>query len=211
MSDIKRRQMLQLLGATPAVALTWHSGTAEAEAAEAQAKTGAAAPAAKAGAKPGFKGAKPRFFTAPEYATVSMLADIIIPKDERSGGAVEAGVPEFIDYTLQETLADQPDRQTAIRGGLRWLDKECLDRFEKTFTACTGAQRTEVLDDIAWPKKAKPEHSHGVRFFSAFRDLVASGFWSSKIGMADLQYMGNVPTQWDGAPPEVLAKFGVSY
>lgn len=210
MSDIKRRQMLQLLGATPAVALTWNSGTAEAAAIEEQAKSGAAS-AAKAGAKPGFKGAKPRFFTAQEYATVTMLSDIIIPKDARSGGAVEAGVPEFIDYTLQETLSDQPERQTAIRGGLRWLDKECLDRFEKTFTACTDAQRTQVLDDIAWPKKAKPEHSHGARFFSAFRDLVASGFWSSKIGMADLQYMGNVPNAWDGAPPEVLAKFGVSY
>ncbi len=135
------------------------------------------------------KGAfKPKFFTASEYATVVMLSNIIIPKDERSGSASDAGVPEFIDFTMADTLSDQPDRQTAIRGGLAWLDNESLKRFNATFTKVTDAQRTQILDDIAWPKKAKPEMSHGVRFFNGFRDLVASGFWSSKVGVADLQY-----------------------
>jgi hypothetical protein len=209
MSNLKRRQMLAILGATPAAALTWKPG----EAAPAdhthgeQAKPAAAKPAAKT-AKGAFK---PKFFTAAEYATVVMLANIIIPKDERSGSASDAGVPEFIDYTMAETLSDQPDRQTALRGGLAWLDNESLKRFNATFTKVTDAQRTQILDDIAWPKKAKPEMSHGVRFFNGFRDLVASGFWSSKIGVADLQYMGNVPATWNGSPPEVLQKVGVTY
>lgn len=210
MSDIKRRQMLQLLGATPAVALTWSSGSAEAAEAVEQAKK-AATTAGKAAAKPGTKGAKPKFFTAHEYATVTLLGDIIIPKDEKSGSASDAGVPEFIDYTLGETFKESPERGVAIRGGLKWLDKESLDRFNKAFLEITEAQRTQILDDIAFPKKAKPEFSHGVRFFSAFRDLVASGFWSSKIGMADIGYMGNLPTVWEGAPAAALAKLGVSY
>jgi hypothetical protein len=211
MSDIKRRQMLQLLGATPAVALTWTTGAEAAEEQAAKPAAPAAAKTAKAAAKPGTKGARPQFFDAHEFATVTLLADLIIPKDERSGSASDAGVPEFIDYTLGTTLADAPDRGVAIRGGLKWLDKECLDRFEKPFLACTETQRTQVLDDIAWPKKAKPEFSHGVKFFSQFRDYVASGFFSSKVGIEDLQYKGNVPNMWDGAPPEVLAKLGVSY
>jgi gluconate 2-dehydrogenase gamma chain len=205
MSNLKRRQMLAILGATPAAALTWKPG--EAAPAHTHGEQAAAKPAA-AKAKGAFK---PKFFTAAEYATVVMLSNIIIPKDERSGSASDAGVPEFIDFTMAETLSDQPDRQTAIRGGLAWLDNESLKRFNGTFTKVTDAQRTQILDDIAFPKKAKPEMSHGVRFFNGFRDLVASGFFSSKVGVADLQYMGNVPTVWNGSPPEVMQKVGVTY
>ena len=118
------------------------------------------------------------------------LADIIIPKDERSGSASEAGAPEFIDYIVSE----QTERQTAMRGGLVWLDTECRKRFDKAFLECTRRRSAcRCVDDIAWPKKAKPEFSHGVRFFTSLRDLVAAGFFSSKMGVADLQYMGNVP------------------
>jgi gluconate 2-dehydrogenase gamma chain len=209
MSNLKRRQMLAILGATPAAALTWKPGEAATHAGH-----GEQAQTAKPAAKPVVKGKagfKPKFFTAAEYATVVMLSNIIIPKDERSGSASDAGVPEFIDYTMAETLSDQPDRQVAIRGGLAWLDNESLKRFNGTFTKVTDAQRTQILDDIAWPKKAKPEMSHGVRFFNGFRDLVASGFWSSKVGVADLQYMGNAPSVWNGSPPEVMQKVGVTY
>ncbi len=70
-----------------------------------------------------------------------------------------------------------------------------------------------MLDDIAYPEKAKgkPELSPGVRFFSSFRDLTATGFWSSKMGVEDLQYMGNTyVAEWKGPPPEVLKKLGLS-
>ena len=150
---------------------------------------------------------KPKFFTAHEYATVRVLVDLIIPKDERSGSATDAGVPQFMDFMM----IDQPARQTAMRGGLAWIDRECASRFEKDFLTCTAAERTEVLDAIAWPQQAKPELAHGVAFFNSFRDLTASGFFTSKMGMEDLQYMGNryVP-EWTGCPPEVMKKLGVS-
>jgi Gluconate 2-dehydrogenase subunit 3 len=210
MSDIKRRQVLQILGATPAAAALALTPDASAQTATAKPATPPAAPGAKPAATKG--PFKPKFFTAHEYATVVALADLIIPKDERSGSASDAGVPQFIDFSMSDTLADQPDRLTAMRGGLKWLDAECLKRFNTPFVKSTEAQRTEVLDAIAWPKKAKPEMSHGVRFFNMFRDIVATGFWTSKMGMQDLQYMGNVPVgQWTGSPPEALQKAGVSY
>jgi len=198
MTTINRRQLLQLLGSAPlAAGFTW----TDAEAAQARQRAQAARAAAP---KTGFT---PKFFTAHEYATVRILVDLVIPKDERSGAATDAGVPEFMDFMMN----DQPPRQTAMRGGLAWIDLQCEDRFDKRFVDCSAEQRTAVLDDIAWPQKAKPEFAPGVAFFNSFRDLTASGFWSSKMGVADLQYMGNtmVP-EWKGCPDEALKKLGVS-
>jgi hypothetical protein len=197
--ETDRRTMLRLLAAAPAAAsFTW----TEAEAQEAHNH----AQAAQATAKKTGTAFKPKFFSPHEWATVTMLVDIIIPKDERSGSATDAGVPEFMDFMM----TDQPGRQTAMRGGLAWLDRECVTRFEKAFVDCTDAQRTQVLDDIAWPKKAPPGLSHGVAFFNSFRDLTASGFWTTKMGMHDLQYMGNVfVPEWKGCPDEVMNKLGI--
>ena len=150
----------------------------------------------------------PTFFTPHEWETVRVLADLVIPKDERSGGATDAGVPEFMDFMM----GDRPDGQTPMRGGLAWLDNECYERFGKTFVDSAADNRTAVVDDIAWPKKAKPEHSQGVAFFNMFRDMTASGFWSSKVGVTDLDYQGNtfVP-EWKGCPDAALQKLGVRY
>src|SRR6267378_5743970 len=104
----------------------------------------------------------PAFFTPHEWETVRMLADLVIPKDERSGSATDAGVPEFMDFMMN----DRADGQIPMRGGLAWLDAECYDRNGKTFVGSTDAERTVVLDDVAWPKKAKPELSQGVAFFN---------------------------------------------
>ena len=109
----------------------------------------------------------------------------MIPADERSGSATDALVPEFIDFILDDPLAEPREReslQTRVRGGLAWLDRECRGRFSKAFVDCAGGERTAVLDDIAWPEKARPEMEPGAAFFTLFRDLVASGFWSSRIG-----------------------------
>jgi gluconate 2-dehydrogenase gamma chain len=197
MTKMNRRSMLQLLGAAPlAAGFTW----TQAEAADASQRAQASRAAAP---KSAFK---PKFFTPHEYATVRVLSDIVIPKDARSGSATDAAVPEFMDFMMH----DQPGRQTAMRGGLAWIDLQCQDRFDKRFLDCTTAERTAVLDDIAWPQKAKPEFAAGVAFFNSFRDLTASGFWSSKMGVADLQYMGNtmVP-EWKGCPPAALKKLGL--
>jgi gluconate 2-dehydrogenase gamma chain len=200
METLNRRSMLRLLASAPAAAgLAW----TDAEAQQAHHLAQAAQSAAKAGTP-----FKAKFFTPHEWETVRVLVDIIMPKDARSGSATDAGVPEFMDFIV----ADQEQRQTAMRGGLAWLDRECERRFDKTFLACSGEQRTAVLDDIAWPHRATPEFSHGVRFFSSFRDLTATGFWTSKMGMEDLQYIGNkfVP-EWTGCPDECLKHLGVTY
>ena len=192
--------LLKLLTAVPAAAaFTWSAEEATMAAQQAQ--------QARAQAAASNQPYKPRFFTAHEYSTVVALSDAILPKDARSGSASDSGTPEFIDYII----AEQADRQTAIRGGLGWLDAQCRARFDKTFVQCADAERRQVLDDIAWPQKARPEMSHGVRFFNTMRDLVATGFWSSEMGVKDLGYIGNTAVEWKGAPPEVLQKLGVSY
>jgi hypothetical protein len=152
---------------------------------------------------------QPRFFTPHEWDTVRTLVDLIIPRDERSGSATEAGVPEFMDFVM----TDSPGRQTGMRGGLAWLDTECRERLGKPdFLACSDAERRAVLDDVAWSARARPELSHGVAFFNSFRDLTASGFWSSRLGVEDLRYMGNTAVpDWNGCPAEQLRKLGVGY
>jgi hypothetical protein len=197
---MRRRDVLKLLTAAPmAAGFAWSATEAEA----ASALADAALQNAAAGAA-----FKPKFFTPHEWDTVRVLVDIIIPRDERSGSATDAGVPEFMDFIV----IDQPARQTAMRGGLAWLDVECQRRFDKTFLQCDEKERTAMLDDIAWPGRMAPERAHGVAFFSSFRDLTAAGYWTSRIGIADLQYLGNRSVaQWRGCPDEALKKLGVSY
>jgi hypothetical protein len=143
-----------------------------------------------------------------EWETVRVLVDMVIPRDERSGSATDAGVPEFMDFMM----TDRPDGQIPMRGGLAWLDGECWERSGKTFLASTDAERSAVLDDIAWPKRAKPQFSQGVAFFNMFRDMTASGFWSSKLGVADLGYQGNTfVREWTGCPDAALKKLDVRY
>lgn len=145
-----------------------------------------------------------KFFDAHEMATITLLADIIIPKDEKSGSATDAGVPDFIEFLVK----DEPQHQLPMRGGLRWLDMECLDRFEKDFVNSTPQQRLEVCTDIAYPSKAKPQFQPGVTFFNKMRDLTAIGFFTSKMGIEDLGYKGNSPGKWEGVPPDVLKHYG---
>ena len=195
---MKRRDVLKILLAAPAAGFAWTDAEALQAAAAAQSARAATTTAPFA----------PKFFTGAEFRLVRLLADIVIPKDERSGSATDAGVPEFMDFMM----VDQPARQVAMRGGLAWLDVECQKRFDKVFLACTDVERTAVLDDIAWPSKAKPEFAHGVAFFNSFRDLTAAGFWTTRMGIDDLQYMGNRSVaRWSGCPEEALKKLGVSY
>jgi gluconate 2-dehydrogenase gamma chain len=148
-----------------------------------------------------------KFFTEHEMATITVLCDIIIPKDAVSGSASEAGVPAFIEFIVK----DMPQHQVPLKGGLRWLDLHCLKHYEKSFKDCTPAQQIELVDQIAYPDKAKPAMSQGVQFFKLMRDLTATGFYTSEIGVKDLGYMGNQPNQWNGVPSEVLAQYKLAY
>lgn len=150
---------------------------------------------------------KQQFFTPHELATVTALANLVIPADERSGNAAEAGVPEFIEFMMK----DQPVHQVPMRGGLKWLDYQCLKQFGKPFVELTAADQHAMLGQIAYPDQAKPEMAQGVRFFNMFRDFVATGFFTSKIGIKDLEYKGNMAVVWQGSPQEVLDRLGVRY
>lgn len=150
----------------------------------------------------------PRFFTTHEWGTVRMLVDYLFPRDDRSGSATDAGVPEFVDFMA----VDRPDLQTPMRGGLAWLDTYCTERFGARFADCPPADRTRALDAIAWPARAPAELGPGVAFFSQLRDLAATGFWTSPMGVADLQYLGNtVVREWTGCPQAALDKLDVAY
>lgn len=146
-----------------------------------------------------------QFFTDHEFETVRQLANIVIPADERSGNAEDAGVPEFIDFMM----LDRPENQTPVRGGLSWLDVQCQRMFDNNFIDCLDDEKTAILDEIAYPDVAKPEMQAGVAFFNRFRDLVASGFWSSKIGIEDIGYIGNQPHDWQGCSHEALEHLGM--
>lgn len=147
------------------------------------------------------------YFTPEEMATITVLGDIIIPKDDISGSASEAGVPDFIEFIVK----DMPEHQVPLRGGLRWLDLQCLNRYEKAFKDCSKEQQIEMVDMIAYPKKAKPEMQPGVVFFNRMRDLIVTGFYTSAIGVKDLGYAGNKPNQWNGVPDDVLKQYKLAY
>jgi gluconate 2-dehydrogenase gamma chain len=199
MENINRRALLKILSAAP-VAASFALTDVEAQEAHHLAAT------ARQTARQAGVAYTPKFFTPAEYQTVRILSDLIIPKDERSGGAVDAGVPEFMDFTM----VDQPARQVAMRGGLAWLDLECQRRFDKTFVGASEAERRAVLGDLATYGELKAGLTHGQAFFRSFRDLTATGFWTTKIGFDDLGYIGNtVVPKWDGCPPEQLKKLGL--
>src|SRR3989475_11086752 len=164
---MKRRDAVQLLAVAPlAAAFRWRPESVREASARAREALVRGTPY------------EPKQFTAHEWDTVRVLVDLIIPKDERSGSATEAGVPEFMDFML----GDDSDLQTPVRGGLAWLDHECDDRYGKTFVTCADAERTAVLDDIAWPKRARSALAPRGAFFQGFRDLTASGVWFRQMG-----------------------------
>jgi gluconate 2-dehydrogenase gamma chain len=148
-----------------------------------------------------------KFFTPHEMATIAVLCDIIIPADEVSGSATDAKVPDFIEFIVK----DKPQNQTPMRGGLRWLDMQSNKSFEKAFVDCSKQQQITLVDQIAYPEKATPEVKQGVSFFNLMRNLTASGFYTSEIGIKDIGYKGNTPNQWAGVPDDVLKQYGLSY
>ena len=148
-----------------------------------------------------------KFFNDHEMATITVMVDIIIPKDETSGSATDAGVPAFIEFIVK----DRHDHQQPLRDGLKWLDGQCNKRYGKEFIKCSSQEQLAMVDDIAYPALAKPEMKIGVIFFNKLRDLTATGFFTSEMGIKDLGYAGNKPNRWDGVPQEVLDQYGVKY
>lgn len=149
---------------------------------------------------------KEQFFTPHELATVAVLSDMILPADEISGSATQAGVPAFIEFMMK----DQPQQQTPMRGGLMWLDNAAKKRFGQKFILCSRPQQVEIVEDIAYPEKATLALKPGAAFFSQLRNFVITGFYTTEMGFNDLGYVGNRPNVWKGVPKEVLEQYGLT-
>ena len=142
----------------------------------------------------------PKFFSAHDYKTLQALCQTIIPADADSGGAIEAGAPEFIDLLTSENK----DYQITLGGGLMWLDSTCSDRYGMAYLECTPEQQKEILDKIAYRKNALADSSldQGVAFFSSLRNMTADGFFTSKLGIQYLGYIGNtILKEFPGSSP----------
>ncbi len=187
---MKRRDVLKALSVVPAALLPVGTALAKGQ------KSAGSAAAAKAVA-----GYERKVFNKHQWETVKVLSDLIIPADENGASASEAHVPQFIDDWLNFQGGELKDR---ILGGLTWLDVECNRAFGHDFVHSTAAEQKKMLDRIAYPGKAAPEDANYVAFFNDMRDLVAGGYFSSKVGVGDLPYLGNRPANdWNGCPENV--------
>lgn len=187
-SSINRRDLLKVVGAAPAALIP-------------------VGPVS--GVTPAMPAYVPKLFNTHDWKTLRVLSDLIIPADERSGSATQASVPEVIDDWIN---VHGRSEATEIIGGMRWLDLQCNRLYGYDLIDCTVDQQHAILDRIAYPEKAAPEDSQAVAFFNHLRDLVVGSFYSSKMGIKDIEYVGNrmVP-DWNGCPEAVLSKLGVSY
>jgi len=147
------------------------------------------------------------FFNAHELATVAVLCDLILPATAKAGSAIDAGVPEFIDFIVKDITS----HQLPLRGGMMWLDHRSVKLYSQVFMECSVEQQKSLLDEIAYPDNVTPELEPGVNFFNLMRNLVLTGYYTTRIGLDDLGYQGNTPNVWDGVPGDVLVKHGLSY
>jgi gluconate 2-dehydrogenase gamma chain len=201
MDDISRRSVFQIIGSVPAVAALAGSAVAQ----EAHNHAGSPPAVSVAAAHGPYQR---KVFDDRQWRTVHVLCDLIIPADETSGGATQAGVPEFIDDWLEfRGREDGNQNLTAqILGGLQWLDNESNRFFQTDFAGASPDQQKQILDRIAWPARAAKADRPWAAFFSKFRDMTAGGFFSSKVGVADLHYLGNRPVaEWKGCDPKIWA------
>ena len=188
-SRISRRDLLAGVGAALAL-----GGGLSAE--QAQHVHGAVA-AEKAGSKAPYQ---PKALTAHEYATLRRLSDLIIPADDRSPGALEAGAADFIDFLC----AASDEMKNIHTGGIAWLDDEMRRRNGSDFVSARPEQLTALLDVIAWRKNDSPELGPGIQYFTWARRMVADAYYTSPIGYKELGYMGNSAMTAFSVPREAI-------
>lgn len=199
-SSLNRRDLLKVISLAPAVAAVPGVAAFGASAVAAYPPPALPAPGATY---------QPKFLNPHQWQTLSILCDMIIPADSHSASATDAGVPAFID-DYANLRGDKV--KTMLSGGIAWLDWRCNRDYANDFSACTSDQRKAVLDSIAYPEKAKPEDTFGATFFTELRGAVMEGFYSSKEGVKDLQYLGNkMVSHWEGCPENVTERLGVNY
>ncbi len=152
----------------------------------------------------------PLTLTDPQRRTAAALCGIIIPAEGSVPSAADLRVHDFIDEWISSPYPDQANDREVVLKGLDWIDEEAQRRAVKSFADLDPKQAAAICDDLCHAPDAKPEHAEGARFFAKFRDLTASGFFTTPQGMKDLGYIGNMPlAEFKGPPPEVLQKLGL--
>ena len=147
------------------------------------------------------------WFSAHELVTIAVLCDIILPSDHPNGGALDAGLPDFVEFIVK----DRENLKLPLRGGIAWLDSYAIAEFGADFVNIDEPQRLAICDRVAWPDVEDPALRPSIAFFSLMRDLTLTGYYTTEQGLRDLGYQGNVANVWDGVPEEVLARHGLRY
>jgi hypothetical protein len=163
----------------------------------------------------------PLTFSPAERRCAGALCDVILPADGQSPAASAVGVPDFIDEWISAPYAwiggrlggpeaDPKADRAAILEGLGWLDAESRRRFGPDFAGSIHSQQTALCDPICHEPAAEAALKPAARFFRRFRELAMTGYYTSKEGMRDLNYVGNVAqASFDGPPAEVLRRVGL--
>lgn len=150
-----------------------------------------------------------QLFNEHEMETIAALSVVILPPKEPHGGPIEAEVPELIEFMGK----DIPEMQMTLLGGLMWLDHKSNTEYGTEFKSTTLEQKKEICNQICWHDTEIPldDQALEIQFFALMRDLTVTGYYTSKVGIADLGYKGNQPNVWDGVPQDVLDQHGVAY
>lgn len=171
--NIERRDVLRVL--TIAAAAGNFSGFSRWNFARAQQQAPEARPAKY----------QPRFFTAPEYDTMECLSELIIPSDG-TPGAREAGVAEFIDFMA----FSDPALQYPLRYGLTWLNARSASLHNSRFVELPESQQAEILGQLTYRDRYVAGQEDGRRFLQLVRDYTVMGFYTTRIGLEELDYPG---------------------
>ena len=147
------------------------------------------------------------YFREHELVTIAVLCDIILPNNHPNGGALDAGLPDFVEFMVK----DREQYKLLVRGGIAWLDSYSIENFGPDFINISEAQRLSICNEIAYPDNQASELQAGISFFSLMRNLTLTGYYTTELGFRDLDYMGNTPNVWDGVPEAVLRRHGKSY
>jgi len=190
MSDITRRDALRRL----ALVLTATGIVDRVAAQEVHLMTSQAQAAAGGTYTP--KGLSPH-----EYATLERLTDLIIPVENGAPGAVAAGAAAWID--MLTSVNDQ--LKTTYTTGLAWLDSTMKQQGAEDFLSASPAVQTELLDRIAYRRNTTPELAPGIQFFTWARRMTVDAFYTSEIGIRDIDYRGNTALASYPEPTESIA------
>jgi len=153
----------------------------------------------------------PLTLTDAQRGAAAALCGLIIPADDRSPGAADLQVQDFIDEWISAPYPAHADDRKTVLDGLGWLDAEAQRRFARDFAGLAAGQQAAIGDDICRLPAARPEYADAARFFARYRELTVGGFYSTPEGMKDIGYVGNVPlAAFDGPPREVLEKLGLA-